>query len=181
MYQCQKSIIYNTASSIEKVHPLLSLHINIHQHVCIELFWTVLYCKLRLICAYFSPDSDKFFIGDSNIMDRGLVKTYTQTMYKRKWSKKQFQTNMSVDFDVRGQQEIFAGGSVVMDFYFGLLVKKAPIMDFCITNVQLDEIYGHYLSGIVVVINVVRFYVMHYTNVSDFQVHTLQMYIHQFY
>ncbi len=57
-------------------------------------------------------------------MDRGLVKTYTQTLYKRKWSKKQFQTNMSVDFDVRGQQEIFAGGSVVMDFYFGLLVKK---------------------------------------------------------
>ncbi len=54
-------------------------------------------------------------------------------------------------------------------------------MDFCITNMQLDEINGHYLSGIVVVINVVRFYVMHYTNVSDFQVHTLQMYTHQFY
>ncbi len=34
-------------------------------------------CKLGLICAYFSPDSDEitfsfFFTGESNIMDRRL-------------------------------------------------------------------------------------------------------------
>ncbi len=31
----------------------------IHQHIYLELFWTVFAYKLCLICAYFSPDSDR--------------------------------------------------------------------------------------------------------------------------
>uniref|UniRef100_A0A672L0D4 Adenine DNA glycosylase n=1 Tax=Sinocyclocheilus grahami TaxID=75366 RepID=A0A672L0D4_SINGR len=41
-------------------------------HISLELFWTVCTCKLCLICAYFSPDSDDFFTGESNILYRGL-------------------------------------------------------------------------------------------------------------
>ncbi len=54
-----ESIILNNASSSEKVHLLLSSHIKIHWHVCLELLWTDFACKWCLICAYFSPDSDK--------------------------------------------------------------------------------------------------------------------------
>ncbi len=36
-----KSIIHNSSSSSEKVHPLLSSHMKIHKHICLELFWTV--------------------------------------------------------------------------------------------------------------------------------------------
>lgn len=52
------------------------------------------------------------------------------------------------------------------------------MIDFFITNVQMDEIYGHWLSGIAVRINVDRFYFTHYTNVSDF---TPFKCTHQFY
>ncbi len=38
-----KSIIHNNASSSEKVHPMLSSHIKIHQHICLEL--TLSACK----------------------------------------------------------------------------------------------------------------------------------------
>ncbi len=51
------------------------LSIKIHQHVCLDLFWTVFTCKQCLICAYFSPDSDEitFFTGESSIIDRGIL------------------------------------------------------------------------------------------------------------
>ncbi len=55
-----ESIIYNNASSsVKKVHLLLSAHIKIHQHICLDLFCTVVACKQCLICAYFYPDSDQ--------------------------------------------------------------------------------------------------------------------------
>ncbi len=38
-----KSIIHNNAPSSEKVHPVLSSHIKIHQHICLELTLSV--CK----------------------------------------------------------------------------------------------------------------------------------------
>ncbi len=38
---------------------LVASHIKIHQHLCLELFCTVLACKRCLICADFSPDSDQ--------------------------------------------------------------------------------------------------------------------------
>ncbi len=69
--------IHNNASSSGKS---LSSLIKIHWHVRLELFWTVFtFHKRCLICAYFSPDSDKiiiiiyFFTGESNIMDRWLL------------------------------------------------------------------------------------------------------------
>ncbi len=37
----------------------MSLIIEIHPHICLELFRTVLACKRCLICADFSPDSDQ--------------------------------------------------------------------------------------------------------------------------
>ncbi len=43
----------------KKVHLLLSAHIKIHPHICLELFWTGFACKQFLIWAYFSPDSEK--------------------------------------------------------------------------------------------------------------------------
>ncbi len=49
-----KSIIYNNASSTEKVNPLLSSHIKISQYICLELFFSCNQCIL-----YFSADSDK--------------------------------------------------------------------------------------------------------------------------
>ncbi len=60
-----KSIIYNNASSTEKVNPLLSSHIKIHQHICLELFFLVI-----SLCAYFSADSDK--IGFS--LEKAILK-----------------------------------------------------------------------------------------------------------
>ncbi len=61
--------MHNNASSSEKVHLLLSSHIKIHQHISLKLIWTVFSCKLCLICAYFSPDSDEmtFFNEEINI------------------------------------------------------------------------------------------------------------------
>ncbi len=56
--------VHNNASDSEKVHLLLSSHIKIHQYISLELFqlvnsaWSV----------YFSPDSDDYFIGESNII-----------------------------------------------------------------------------------------------------------------
>ncbi len=52
--------MYNNAGSvkvvaIEKVHPLLSSHIKIHQHICSELFLH------ENPCAYFCPDSEVYF------------------------------------------------------------------------------------------------------------------------
>ncbi len=54
--------MYNNAGSVkavasEKVHPLLSSHIKIHQHICSELF---LHENSVFHCAYFCPDSEKF-------------------------------------------------------------------------------------------------------------------------
>ncbi len=34
-------------------------HIKIHWHIYLETFWAIFTCKLCLIWAYFSPDSDK--------------------------------------------------------------------------------------------------------------------------
>ncbi len=42
----------NDATHSEKVHPLLSSHIKIHHHICLELFFFFLACKKCLICAY---------------------------------------------------------------------------------------------------------------------------------
>ncbi len=62
-------IIYNKASSKENIHSLLSSHIKIHRHICLQQFWNVFTYKQCLICAYFSPDSDKttFSFAESNI------------------------------------------------------------------------------------------------------------------
>ncbi len=55
-----QSKIHNNTSSIEKVHSLLSSHIKIHWHICLELYvLDCLACNWCLICAYFSPDSDE--------------------------------------------------------------------------------------------------------------------------
>ncbi len=53
---------------------LLSSHIKIYQHTCLDLCWTGF--KWYLICAYFSPDSDQitFFTGESDIMDKSGLK-----------------------------------------------------------------------------------------------------------
>ncbi len=47
-----------TLPPVKKSSPVVS-HIKIHSHIYLELFWTVLACKRCLICADFSPDSDK--------------------------------------------------------------------------------------------------------------------------
>ncbi len=53
----------------EKVHLLLSFHIQIHQHVCLELVWTGFAYKWCLICAHLPPYSENtFFIGGSIII-----------------------------------------------------------------------------------------------------------------
>ncbi len=46
--------MHNDIFSSDKVHQLLSSHIQIHPHICLELAW-----KRCLICSYSSPDSDK--------------------------------------------------------------------------------------------------------------------------
>ncbi len=46
--------MHNDISSSDKVHQLLSSHIQIHPHIGLELAW-----KRCLICSYSSPDSDK--------------------------------------------------------------------------------------------------------------------------
>ncbi len=56
-----ESIIYNNASSSEKVHPMLSFHNKIH--ISFNYKWC-------LICAYFSSGSNNItFTEESNIMD----------------------------------------------------------------------------------------------------------------
>ncbi len=56
-----------------------------HPHIGLELFWTVFTCNWFLICAYFSPDSDKtaFSLEKSLlwIMDFLLHKTLTDGLY----------------------------------------------------------------------------------------------------
>ncbi len=52
---------------VKHVHPLLSSHIKIYPHICLELY--VLACKRCLICAYFSPDSDGMTFSLLWIMD----------------------------------------------------------------------------------------------------------------
>ncbi len=61
--------------------PLVKLsRIKIHQHIWLELFWSVKQC---LICAYFSPDQDYFFTaGVRNIMHGGLVLKLDAMVYK---------------------------------------------------------------------------------------------------
>ncbi len=59
------SIIYNNASSRKQVHPLLSYHIKIHSHICLELF---LLTKVCLYCTYVCPlslEETILWIGDS--------------------------------------------------------------------------------------------------------------------
>ncbi len=65
-----ESIIHNNASYNEKVHPLLSSHIKIHLHICLELLLVNVSCS-----AYFSPDSDEM---TCNVMDRVKYITNTQ-------------------------------------------------------------------------------------------------------
>ncbi len=45
--------VHNNFSSCEKIPPLLSSHIKIHQHISLDLFWSV------LICVYNSPNSEE--------------------------------------------------------------------------------------------------------------------------
>ncbi len=45
--------VHNNFSSSEKIPPLLSSHIKIHQHICLDLFF------YALICAYLSPNSEE--------------------------------------------------------------------------------------------------------------------------
>ncbi len=47
------SIIHNVYFS-EKVLPLVSSHIKIYWHICLELFWAVFTCKQCLICVFLS-------------------------------------------------------------------------------------------------------------------------------
>ncbi len=55
---CKKQSIFNrlfnslTGFNVffsEKVHPLLSSHIKIHQHICLEMFWTALAVHIYLL------------------------------------------------------------------------------------------------------------------------------------
>ncbi len=61
------SIIHNNASSSVKIDPLLSSHIKIQQYICLERI---------LICADFSPDSDKMTFSsiEINVMDKNILK-----------------------------------------------------------------------------------------------------------
>ncbi len=81
----------NNASFSQKVHPLLSSHIKIHLHIC---FWTVFTYKQCLICAYFSPDSDKMtfslekailWIDNMDIMDLFLTNMQLFTSQDVNW------------------------------------------------------------------------------------------------
>ncbi len=67
-----ESIIHDIAFFRVKVRPLLSSHIKINGENSFGLFFV---CKLYLICADFSPNSDEtiVFTGGSDIMDRGLI------------------------------------------------------------------------------------------------------------
>ncbi len=48
----------------------MSSHIKIHQHICLELFWTVFACNRCLICAYFFPASGEttFLLEKAHIL-----------------------------------------------------------------------------------------------------------------
>ncbi len=66
-----------------------------------------------------------------------------KTLFTSKNGPKQFYTNISVVFDVRGQQEvdIFTGGSIFMDyrliFWPWLKVPKSFIINLILTNMQI--------------------------------------------
>ncbi len=63
----------SSSEQIWRICPLLSSYIKIHQHICLELFWTVFACKQCLICAYFSPDPDKMNFPQKKYQIRGLL------------------------------------------------------------------------------------------------------------
>ncbi len=74
-----KSIIHNSRSSSERVHHLLSSHIKIHQHSCLDQFWTVLDYKVLDLCIFYSwfRWGDKRF-EVKNVLMMDLLLTYMQ-------------------------------------------------------------------------------------------------------
>ncbi len=48
---------------VNKNIPRVVSHIEIHRHICLELFWTIFTCKRCLNCANCSPDSDQTTIS----------------------------------------------------------------------------------------------------------------------
>ncbi len=70
---------------------LLSSHIKIHPHVCLEVLWTV-FAWNGLICAYFSPDADEtslslekqYFNQRSRILE---IRLYDGFVSYKNWSK----------------------------------------------------------------------------------------------
>ncbi len=72
--------VHNVASSSEKVHPCPS-YIKIHQHIYLEVFWTVFTCKKCFICIYFYFDLDP--IGDHFSLEKTILWMRTQIRTER--------------------------------------------------------------------------------------------------
>ncbi len=68
-FKLTKIWVHNNGSSSEKVHPLLSSHIKIHPHICLELFWTVFTCMFDL-CIFLS-----WFRWDNFIQEKAILWT----------------------------------------------------------------------------------------------------------